>query len=87
MEGTLSVPVPRALARGMAVRARMVDWLCSPLCSCTGAMPAQGLCFDCQILDSGALPMDPHDFPMHVLVTPTRVFDCRKGAVSHHASR
>ena len=40
-----------------------------------GAHPprvAIGLAWDCQLVDE--LPMEPHDVPIHAVITPTRMY-------------
>ena len=50
------------------------------------AHPLQGLCFDCQLLDPGRIPMAEHDVPMDAVVTPSRVINVAAAAAAHSAA-
>ncbi|WP_338465725.1 5-formyltetrahydrofolate cyclo-ligase [Novosphingobium sp. ZN18A2] len=45
---------------------------------------AIGLAWDCQLVDS--LPMEPHDHPLHAVVTPTRLYGPWSRDTGEHAA-
>ena len=46
------------------------------LAAAPAALPRVAIAFDAQVVD--ALPREAHDQPLHVLITPTHIFDFRK---------